>query len=53
VTQNEHTVQLAVGDIGLVDGARPSTRLSDNGSQWLSIYGVTPRAFRAGRPRAG
>jgi AraC-like DNA-binding protein len=38
VTQNEHTVQLAVGDIGLVDGARPSTRLSDNGSQWLSIY---------------
>ena len=53
VTQNEHTVQLAVGDIGLVDGPRPSTRLSDNGSQWLSIYGVTPRAFRAGRPRAG
>jgi AraC family transcriptional regulator, positive regulator of tynA and feaB len=38
VTQNEHTAQLAVGDIGLVDGARPSTRLSDNGSQWLSIY---------------
>jgi AraC family transcriptional activator of tynA and feaB len=38
VTQNEHAVQLAVGDIGLVDGARPSTRLSDNGSQWLSIY---------------
>jgi AraC family transcriptional activator of tynA and feaB len=38
VTQNEHTVQLAVGDIGLVDGARPSIRLSENGSQWLSIY---------------
>ena len=38
VTQNEHTVQLAVGDIGLVDGARPSTRFSENGSQWLSIY---------------
>jgi AraC family transcriptional regulator, positive regulator of tynA and feaB len=38
VTQNEHTVQLAVGDIGLVDGARPSTRLSENGAQWLSIY---------------
>jgi len=35
VTQNEQTVQLALGDIGLVDGARPSTRLSDNGSQWL------------------
>jgi AraC-like DNA-binding protein len=38
VTQNEHTVQLAVGDIGLVDGARPSTRLSDSDGQWLSIY---------------
>jgi AraC-like DNA-binding protein len=38
VTQNEHTLQLGVGDIGLFDGARPSTRLSDNGSQWLSIY---------------
>jgi AraC family transcriptional regulator, positive regulator of tynA and feaB len=38
VTQNEHTVRLAVGDIGLVDGARPSTRISANGSQWLSIY---------------
>jgi AraC family transcriptional activator of tynA and feaB len=38
VTQNEHTAELAVGDIGLVDGARPSTRLSDSGSQWLSIY---------------
>jgi AraC family transcriptional regulator, positive regulator of tynA and feaB len=38
VTQNGHTVQLAVGDIGLVDGARPSTHLSDNCSQWLSIY---------------
>jgi AraC family transcriptional regulator, positive regulator of tynA and feaB len=38
VTQNEHTVQLAAGDIGLVDGARPSTRLSENGAQWLSIY---------------
>jgi AraC-like DNA-binding protein len=38
VTQNEDTVQLAVGDIGLVDGARPSTRISESGSQWLSIY---------------
>jgi AraC-like DNA-binding protein len=59
VTQNEHTVQLAVGDIGLVDGARPSTRLSDNGSQWLSIYlprrslisrlGFEPQACLRGR----
>jgi AraC-like DNA-binding protein len=38
VTQNEHTVQLGVGDVGLLDGARPSTRLSESGSQWLSIY---------------
>ncbi|MGA7328672.1 MAG: helix-turn-helix domain-containing protein [Rhodomicrobium sp.] len=38
LTQNEHTVQLAVGDVGLGDGARPSTHLSDSGSQWLSIY---------------
>jgi AraC family transcriptional regulator, positive regulator of tynA and feaB len=38
VTQNEHTLELAVGDVGLVDGARPSIRLSDNGAQWLSIY---------------
>ncbi|WP_426434539.1 helix-turn-helix domain-containing protein [Bradyrhizobium genosp. P] len=38
VVQNERTVQLSAGDIGLLDGARPSTRISDNGSQWLSIY---------------
>jgi AraC family transcriptional activator of tynA and feaB len=38
VSQNEHTLQLEAGDIGLVDGARPSTRLSENGAQWLSIY---------------
>ena len=38
LTQNEHTVQLGVGDVGLMDGARPSTRLSESGSQWLSIY---------------
>ena len=45
VTQNEQTVQLADGDIGLVEGARPSTRLSDNGSQWLSIYLRASRSF--------
>jgi AraC-like DNA-binding protein len=38
LTQNEHTVQLGVGDVGLMDGARPSTRLSEGGSQWLCIY---------------
>jgi AraC-like DNA-binding protein len=38
LTQNDQAVQLAVGDVGLLDGARPSTRLSENGAQWLSIY---------------
>ena len=38
LTQNEQTVQLGVGDIALMDGVRPSTRLSESGSQWLSIY---------------
>jgi AraC-like DNA-binding protein len=38
LTQNEHTVQLAAGDVGLMDGARPSSRLSEGGSQWLCIY---------------
>jgi len=31
-------VQLAAGDIGLIDMARPLTRLFESGSQWLSIY---------------
>ncbi|HEY4445466.1 MAG TPA: helix-turn-helix domain-containing protein [Steroidobacteraceae bacterium] len=38
LTQNDHTVKLGVGDISLVDGAKPSTRLSESGAQWLSIY---------------
>jgi AraC family transcriptional activator of tynA and feaB len=38
VTQNQHTVRLAAGDVGLLDGARPLTRISESGSQWLSIY---------------
>jgi AraC-like DNA-binding protein len=59
VTQNEHTVQLAVGDVGLLDGARPSTRISESGAQWLSIYlprqslvshlGFEPKACLYGR----
>jgi AraC family transcriptional regulator, positive regulator of tynA and feaB len=59
VTQNEHTAQLAAGDVGLLDGARPSTRLSENGAQWLSIYlprqslishlGFEPQACLRGR----
>jgi AraC family transcriptional activator of tynA and feaB len=38
LAQNDHTIQLGVGDIGLLDGAKPSTRQSENGAQWLSIY---------------
>jgi AraC-like DNA-binding protein len=59
LTQNDQTIQLSVGDIGLVDGARPSTRLSVNGAQWLSIYlprqslishlGFEPQACLCGR----
>jgi AraC-like DNA-binding protein len=59
LTQNEHTVQLGAGDVGLMDGARPSTRLSESGSQWLSIYlprqslishlGYEPQACLCGR----
>ena len=29
LTQNDQTIQLDVGDIGLLDGAKPSTRLSE------------------------
>ena len=38
LTQNDNTIQIGVGDIGLLDSVRPSTRLSENGAQWLSIY---------------
>jgi AraC-like DNA-binding protein len=38
LTQNEHTVQIGAGDVGLMDGARLSMRLFESGSQWLSIY---------------
>jgi AraC-like DNA-binding protein len=59
LTQNDHTIQFGVGDIGLGDGARPFTRLSETGSQWLSIYlprksiishlGFEPQACLCGR----
>jgi AraC family transcriptional activator of tynA and feaB len=38
LTQADHAIQLGAGDIGLLDGARASTRLSENCAQWLSIY---------------
>jgi AraC-like DNA-binding protein len=59
LTQKDHTIQLDVGDIGLLDGAKPSTRLPENGAQWLSIYlprqpvishlGFEPQACLCGR----
>ena len=39
VVQNDQAVQLAEGDIALVDGARSATYVSENGSaQWLALY---------------
>jgi AraC-like DNA-binding protein len=59
MTQNEHTVQLAVGDVGLFDGARPATVLTGNSAQWFSIFlprqplishlGFEPQACLRGR----
>jgi AraC-like DNA-binding protein len=38
LTQDDSAIQLDVGDVGLLDGAKPSIRLSQNGARWLSIY---------------
>src|SRR3979490_1200980 len=39
VIQNDQTVQLAEGDIALLDGGRPATYVSKNGSeQWFALY---------------
>jgi len=39
VIQNDQTVQLAEGDIALLDGGQPATYVSENGSeQWLALY---------------
>jgi AraC family transcriptional regulator, positive regulator of tynA and feaB len=38
VVQNDHTVELAVGDVALVDAARPVTYVSEKrNGQWLSL----------------
>jgi len=38
VVQNDHTVELAVGDVALVDAARPVTYFSEKrNGQWLSL----------------
>jgi AraC family transcriptional activator of tynA and feaB len=39
VIQNDQTVQLAEGDIALLDAGQPATYVSENGSeQWLALY---------------
>jgi AraC family transcriptional activator of tynA and feaB len=39
VIQNDQTVQLAEGDIALLDGGQPATYVSENGSErWLALY---------------
>jgi AraC family transcriptional activator of tynA and feaB len=39
IYQNDQCVQLAVGDIALVDAARPITAVSDDGGmRWLALY---------------
>jgi AraC-like DNA-binding protein len=63
--QNDQVVQLAVGDVALLDAARPAAYFSENGSaQWRSLYlprhslvcdlGVEPQGglFGCGRTRA-
>jgi hypothetical protein len=45
MTQNDQAVQLAAGDVVLVDAARPMTYFrNDTGAQWLSVR--LPRRFR-------
>jgi AraC-like DNA-binding protein len=63
--QNDQAVQLAVGDVALLDAARPAAYFSENGSgQWRTLYlprqllvsnlGVEPQGglFGCGRTRA-
>jgi AraC family transcriptional activator of tynA and feaB len=39
VIQNDQTVQLAEGDIALLDGGQPATYVSESGrEQWLALY---------------
>jgi hypothetical protein len=35
--QNDHAVALAVGDVALIDSARPVTYVNDGHEQWLSL----------------
>ena len=41
VVQNDHTVELTVGDVALVDAARPVTYVSEKrNGHWLSLQGL-------------
>ena len=63
--QNDHAVALAVGDVALIDSARPVTYVNDGHEQWLSLQlprqlltshlGFEPQGGFRGRPgtRAG
>jgi AraC-like DNA-binding protein len=40
---NDQAVRLAVGDVALVDAARPATYSADNGEQWSTVSLSLPR----------
>ena len=40
---NDQAVRLAVGDVALVDAARPVTYSADNGDQWNTVSLSLPR----------
>jgi AraC family transcriptional activator of tynA and feaB len=65
IMQNDHAVTLSVGDVALIDSARPVTYVNDGHEQWLSLQllrqplishlGFEPRGGSLGRQgtRAG
>jgi AraC-like DNA-binding protein len=60
IIQNDHAVTLAVGDVALIDSARPVTYINDGHEQWLSLQfprqsltshlGFEPQGGLRGRP---
>jgi AraC family transcriptional activator of tynA and feaB len=63
ILQNDRTATLAVGDVALIDSARPVTYLNDGREQWLSLQlprqplvshlGVEPQGGFRGRGGTG
>src|SRR6516165_7390286 len=63
IIQNDHTATLAVGDVALIDSARPVTYLNDGREQWLSLQlprkslmshlGFQPPGNSSGRAKTG